>query len=180
MGEAFGRWAGFDLYEAAASPGGLEAEARRLGLEPSPGLDAGTLYDLIFVHAVEPMIPRDRPLAIIDYPAFVPCLAKKSADGKTVERWELYLGGVELANCYSEETDPGEVHRFFASQEALKRKNALVPHRVDPDYWKLFLPGGSPERPFPPCSGVAMGLDRLVMALAGRSSIDSVLPFPMG
>ncbi|MDR0998959.1 MAG: LysR family transcriptional regulator, partial [Treponema sp.] len=76
MGEAFGRWAGFDLYEAAASPGGLEAEARRLGLEPPPGLDTGALYDLIFVHAVEPMIPRDRPLAIVDYPAFVPCLAK--------------------------------------------------------------------------------------------------------
>jgi lysyl-tRNA synthetase class 2 len=100
-----------------------------------------------------------------------------------VERWELYLGGVELANCYSEETDPGEVRRFFTSQEALKRKNALVPHRVDPDYWKLFLPkpgAGGPERPFPPCSGVALGLDRLVMALAGRSRIDSVLPFPMG
>jgi lysyl-tRNA synthetase class 2 len=180
MGEAFGRWAGFDLYQAAASPGGLEAEARRLGLEPQPGLDTGALYDLIFIHAVEPMIPRDRPLAIIDYPAFVPCLAKKSAGGKTSERWELYLRGIELANCYSEETGPEEVRRFFASQEAAKGKTALTPHRVDPDYWKLFLPKpGGRDRPFPPCSGVAMGLDRLVMALAGRSAIDGVLPFPM-
>jgi lysyl-tRNA synthetase class 2 len=129
------------------------------------------------------MIPRDRPLAIVDYPAFVPCLAKKNAAGKTAERWELYLRGIELANCYSEETDPGEVRRFFASQEEIKRKTALTPHRVDPGYWKLFLPGPGAdgrERPFPPCSGVAMGLDRLVMALAGRSAIDSVLPFPMG
>jgi lysyl-tRNA synthetase class 2 len=183
MGEAFGRWAGFDLYQAAASPGGLEAEARRLGLEPPPGLDTGALYDLIFIHAVEPMIPRDRPLAIVDYPAFVPCLAKKSAGGKTAERWELYLRGIELANCYSEETGPEEVRRFFASQAAVKGETALTPHRVDPDYWKLFLPkpgAGGRERPFPACSGVAMGLDRLVMALAGRSSIDGVLPFPMG
>jgi lysyl-tRNA synthetase class 2 len=182
MGEAFGRWAGFDLYEAAASPGGLEAEARRLGLEPPGGLDTGALYDLIFIHAVEPMIPRNRPLAIVDYPAFVPCLAKKSADGKTAERWELYLRGIELANCYSEETGPEEVRRFFAAEAAAKGRNALTPHRADPDYWKLFLPkpGAGGGEGFPPCSGVAMGLDRLVMVLAGRSAIDSVLPFPMG
>jgi lysyl-tRNA synthetase class 2 len=183
MGEAFGRWAGFDLFQAAATPGGLEVEARRLGLDPPPGLDTGALCDLIFVHAVEPAIPRDRPLAIVDYPAFVPCLAKKRAGGKTAERWELYVRGIELANCYSEETGPEEVRRFFASQAAAKRETALTPHRVDPDYWKLFLPkpgAGGRERPFPPCSGVAMGLDRLVMALAGRSTIDGALPFPMG
>jgi lysyl-tRNA synthetase class 2 len=182
MGDAFGCWAGFDLYEAAASPGGLEAEARRLGLEPPPGLDSGALYDLIFIHTVEPMIPRDSPLAIVDYPAFVPCLAKKSPGGKTVERWELYVRGIELANCYSEETKPEEVRRFFASESAAKGKTALTPHRVDPDYWKLFLPkpgADGRKQPFPPCSGVAMGLDRLVMALAGRSTIDGALPFPM-
>ncbi|MDR0450903.1 MAG: LysR family transcriptional regulator [Treponema sp.] len=180
MGEAFGRWAGFDLYEAAAFPGGLEAEARRLGLEPPPGLGTGALYDLIFIHAVEPEIPRDRALAITDYPAFAPCLAKKSPGGKTAERWELYVRGIELANCYSEETGPEEVRRFFASEAAAKEKSALMPHRVDPDYWKLFLPKPGAAGPFPPFSGVAMGLDRLVMALAGRSAIDSVLPFPMG
>ena len=128
------------------------------------------------------MIPRDSPLAIVDYPAFVPCLAKKSAGGKTVERWELYVGGIELANCYSEETKPEEVRRFFASESAVKKKTALTPHRVDPDYWKLFLPkpgAHGRKQPFPPCSGVAMGLDRLVMALAGRSTIDGALPFPM-
>jgi lysyl-tRNA synthetase class 2 len=183
MGEAFGRWAGFDLYEAAASPGGLETEARRLGLEPPPGLDAGALYDLVFIHAVEPKLPKNRPLAIVDYPAFVPCLAKKSADRKTVERWELYVQGIELANCYTEETNPEEVRRFFATETAAKQKNAQTPHRVDEDYWKVFLPrrdSKDRERPFPRCSGVAMGLDRLIMALSGRSSIDGTLPFPMG
>jgi lysyl-tRNA synthetase class 2 len=171
MEEAFSQWAGFSLFEAAEK-GTLEDEARKLGLNPPPGLNTAALYDLIFIHAVEPALPKDRAVAILDYPAFVPCLAKKSPDGKTVERWELYARGIELANCYSEETDPDEVRRYFEREGALKNRTALVPHRIDGDYWRNF-PG------FPQCSGVALGLDRLVMALAGRSSIDPVLPFPM-
>ena len=97
-----------------------------------------------------------------------------------MERWELYLRGIELANCYSEETDPREVRNFFESEAEIKAATALVPHRVDRDYWKVFLPRriGETDLPFPRCSGVALGLDRLIMALTGRSSIDGVLPFP--
>jgi lysyl-tRNA synthetase class 2 len=88
MEEAFARWAGFDLYHAAGQEGGLEEEARRLGLNPAPGaLGKNALYDLIFVDRVEPSLPKDHPVILIDYPAFVPCLAKKNNDGKTVERW---------------------------------------------------------------------------------------------
>jgi lysyl-tRNA synthetase class 2 len=181
MEEAFARWAGVDLF-AAAEGRKLETEARRLGLDPPPGLDQGALYDLIFIHTVEPALPRDRPVAILDYPAFVPCLARASSDGRTRERWELYVRGIELANCYSEETGPEEVRRFFEAEGEIKNKTALVPHRIDRDYWKVFLPrktGDGRERPFPRCSGVALGLDRLIMALTGRSAIDGVLPFPM-
>jgi len=166
---AFGRWAGCDLYDAASREGGLEAEARRLGLRPPPGLDTAALYDLIFVHAVEPAIPRERPLILMDYPAFVPCLARPRPDGLTVERWELYVRGVELANCYSEETDSAAVSRFFAEEAARKTRSALVPHRVDEAFPRMTLPR---------CSGVALGMDRLIMTLAGRSSLDMVLPFP--
>ncbi|MDR0601090.1 MAG: LysR family transcriptional regulator [Treponema sp.] len=169
--EAFAEWAGFDLYRAVKG-GSLAEEARRLGLEPPPFLDTPALYDLIFIHAVEPKLPRKNPVVIMDYPAFVPCLAKKGADGKTTERWELYINGVELANCYSEETDPEEVRRYFVKEGEAKKRNALVDHAVDEDYWKIFSS-------FPACSGVALGLDRLVMAVTGRSAIDAVLPFPM-
>jgi lysyl-tRNA synthetase class 2 len=182
VGEAFARWAGFDLYRAAALPGGLEAEARRLGLDPAPGLERGTLYDLIFVDRVEPALPHDRPLLLSDYPAFVPCLARRR--GETVERWELYARGVELANCYTEETDPHLVRRFFADEAAAKERSARVKHRVDHEYWKLFVSretGGEPGEAsgFPPCSGVALGLDRLLMVLRGTTTIDGVLPFPI-
>jgi lysyl-tRNA synthetase class 2 len=127
---------------------------------------------------VEPRLPKDTITALLDYPAFVPCLARQSPDGKTVERWEIYGRGVELANCYSEETDAETVRRYFEEEGRAKEKIALVSHRIDGDYWKLFAAGAG-KRPFPKCSGVAMGLDRLIMVLTGRSSIDSVLPFPM-
>jgi lysyl-tRNA synthetase class 2 len=153
----------------------METEARRLGLDPMPGMGIAQLYDLIFIHAVEPRLKMPRPIVLLDYPAFVPCLARRNADGKTVERWELYFNGIELANCFSEETDAHRVRDFFESEAAAKEQNALVKHRVDGDYWKMFA-----EAKFPSCSGVAMGLDRLIMALCGRSTIDGVLPFPEG
>jgi lysyl-tRNA synthetase class 2 len=176
--EAFARWAGFDLYRAAAEEGGLEREARRLGLEPGAGSGVQEIYDLIFIHAVEPNLPKDHPVFLMDYPAFVPCLARKSPDGKTAERWELYASGLELANCYTEETGGQEVRRFFESEAAAKESGALVRHKVDGDYWKIFLPSQSGPS-FPPCSGVAMGMDRVIMYLTRRSRIDAVLPFPM-
>jgi lysyl-tRNA synthetase class 2 len=178
--EAFERWAGFKLFEAVETRS-LEAQACKLGLQPPPGLDTAALYDLIFIHAVEPALCEqcsEGPIALIDYPAFVPCLAKLNSDGKTRQRWELYAAvgesgkkrGLELANCFSEETDPEEIRRFFAAETAAKNAAALVRHATDPAY---LLNG------LPPCSGVALGMDRLIMALTGRSTIDSVLPFPM-
>ncbi len=175
VAQVFERWAGFDLFAAAETEGAMEQEARRLGLVPPPGMTTGALYDLIFIHAVEPNLKAETPVALIDYPAFVPCLAKHSPNGKTVERWELYYNGIELANCYSEETDGQKVKDFFISETAEKEKNALVRHNVDNDYWKIFERQGD----FPKCSGVAMGLDRLIMALTGRSTIDAVLPFAL-
>jgi lysyl-tRNA synthetase class 2 len=135
----------------------------------------GGLYDLIFIHAVEPRLKSEKPVALLDYPAFVSCLAKKSPDGKTVERWELYYNGIELANCFSEETDPENVKVFFIQEAAVKEKSALVRHRVDDAYWKLFN-RKSDGKSFPRCSGVALGLDRLIMALTKRASIDEVIP----
>ena len=168
VANAFEKWAGFDLFAAAESPGKMEAEARKLGLDPIPGLSVPVLCDLIFIHTIEPHLKSDKPVVLLDYPAFITCLAKKSKDRLTVERWELYWNGIELANCFSEETEAQNVKRFFNSEAKIKEKTALVQHNVDHDYWKIF-------NDFPCCSGVAMGLDRLIMALTGKSNIDSVL-----
>jgi lysyl-tRNA synthetase class 2 len=176
VAQAFQKWAGFDLFNAADEGAGAMAEqARKLGLDPLEGMTTPQLYDLIFIHAVEPHLKADKPVALLDYPAFVPCLAKQSSDGKTVERWELYYKGIELANCFSEETNPQKVKDFFINEEAAKKQDAIVQHKVNQDYWKIFESKG--DKSFPRCSGVALGLDRLIMALTGRSTIDSVLPF---
>jgi len=170
VAEAFSRYAEFDLFAASEKKGEMEKQARRLGLDPPPGLSTPELYDLIFIHAVEPHLKAEKPVALLDYPAFVPCLAKKQSGGKTVERWELYFNGIELANCFSEETDGQKVKEFFLNEEAAKERVSLERHSIDHDYWKMF-------ENFPQCSGVAMGLDRLVMALCGFSDIEAVLPF---
>ena len=188
--EAFNAWAGFDLRKAAAEKGVMEEEARRLGLNPPPELSVQELYDLIFIHSVEPRLIQERPVALIDYPAFVPCLARKKSrggsggesggetGGETVERWELYARGIELANCYTEETGPDEVRRFFENEKAKKEKTALVRHAVDDGYWKIFAAAetSGSGKSFPSCSGVAMGLDRLIMVLCGRQTLSGILP----
>ena len=171
VAQAFERWAEFDLFEVAEKEGAMEEHARRLGLDPPPGMNTGELHDLIFIHAVEPRMKSQKPVALLDYPAFVPCLAKQSPDGRTVQRWELYYNGIELANCFSEETDPQKVKAFFINEQKARESACLTQHNVDHDYWKIF-------DAFPRCSGVAMGLDRLVMALTSFSNIDAVLPFP--
>jgi len=171
VAQAFSRYAGFDLFGAAAEGDIAMAEqACALGLEPEAGMTTPQLFDLIFIHAVEPHLKTEKPVALLDYPAFVPCLAKRAENGITFERWELYYKGMELANCYSEETDPQKVKEFFTSEEDKKNRSAIVKHRVESGYYKIF-------KDFPRCSGVAMGLDRLIMALCGRSCIDMVMPF---
>jgi lysyl-tRNA synthetase class 2 len=168
VNEAFIAYAGFDLYEAAEK-GTLFDEARKKGIPVPEGTETAVLYDVIFVQEVEPRLGKERPLVLTDYPAFVPTLARLNADGRTRQRWELYMRGVELANCYSEETDAAAVKRFFEDEAAKKERDAIVRHAVDHDYWKLF--SSENGQPFPACSGVAMGLDRLLMVLSGRKAI---------
>ena len=172
MDEAFLISAGFRLSDCP-EPAQLAQKAAAFGLNANADDNWDDLYELIFVHKVEPNLLQitKKPLFLLDYPNKVPCLAQdsgKSPDCK--ERWELYINGIELANCYSEETDPEKVRKYFAQEGGLKAENSMVPHKIDENYWKIF-------KDFPRCSGVAMGMDRLIMCLAGKKSIDSVLPF---
>jgi lysyl-tRNA synthetase class 2 len=183
MDEAFCRFAGFSL-ERALSEGRLFERACALGLAPPPESSDEVLFNLIFIHKVEERLRGARPIALFDYPAAVPCLARGGQTAGTVERWELYINGLEIANCYSEETDPAIVRFYFEEEGARKRACARVPHAIDGAYWRTFLPQAAAEdgaaRPFPRFSGVALGVDRLIMALSGRSDIEAVLSFKAG
>ncbi len=173
MDEAFEKHAGFRLSTCKTSSD-IAKQALRLGLE-DPNKNhflnwkMDDLYELILVNNVEPNLVDKKPIFLTDYPSFVPCLAKDKAP-IWKERWELYVNGIELANCYTEETNPEKVKEYFEIEGALKEKTAQVPHATDSNYWKTF-------QNFPECSGVAMGVDRLIAILGGFTNIESVLPF---
>ncbi|GMO30047.1 MAG: tRNA synthetase, class II [Termitinemataceae bacterium] len=175
MEEAFSKFAGFSLTKAIKNKT-MYKEALRLGLQVTEDADPAVLYDLIFISNVETALPKEKPVAILDYPAIVPCLASLNdasiAEEATRQRWELYIHGIEAANCFSEETDPVKVKSFFESEAQIKKEKSFNVHNIDTDYYKIFYG-------FPRCSGVAMGLDRVIMAITGRKTIDGVLPFPM-
>jgi lysyl-tRNA synthetase class 2 len=182
MEDAFKQYAGFSLIDAIEHTT-LEEHAHELGIDPPAGTGEADLYNLIFIHCVEPNLPKEKPVALLDYPAIVPCLAQLNTGtankaALTRQRWELYARGLETANCYSEETDPQQVKRFFIEEGKLKNATAQIKHCIDNDYWKIFAPRKDPssgtEKPFPRCSGVALGMDRLIMALTARKTIDAV------
>jgi lysyl-tRNA synthetase class 2 len=105
----------------------------------------------------------------LDYPKAVPTLAR--SEGEYAQRWEMYIDGLEIANCYTEETSVEEIRVFFGG-ESRRKKGCLVQHRIDPYFPELF------GEDYPECSGVALGIDRLFMVLCGSKSIDRAISFP--
>lgn len=150
VGEAFRRYAGEDA-----------AEALRQGR-----------FDEVLVIAVEPQLGWDRPVFLCDYPAELASLARRKADEPEVaERFELYICGIELANGFSELTDPAEQRRRFA-QELRRSQAAGNVYAAMPERFLADL--GNLEE----TAGVALGLDRLLMLLLGCASVTEVIPFP--
>lgn len=143
------------------------------GWDPALNFDADR-FDLDLVNRVEPALPADRPVLLIDYPAPLAALARrKPADPLRAERWELYLGGVELANAYSELNDPAEQRTRFAAANERRRARGAPPYPLD----EAFL---AALAQMPPSGGIALGVDRLLMILADAASLAAVLPFRNG
>ncbi len=168
MKEAFYKFTGINLDRCGTGEE-LHEEIKRNGFEIAAEYSWEEAFNSVFLEHVETNLPDDRPVAVYDYPVQIPCLAKKTEDRKCYERWELYINGIEAANCYTEETDKTEVDSFFKSEFMLKQQSA-VPHLVDFRYTDLF-------NSFPQCSGTALGIDRLVMAVTGADDIKDILPF---
>jgi len=172
MAEAFRRYLRLDLQQLVQTGfEALAAAARRLGLSVTEEDGPADLFHKIFLSAVEPNLPANRALILYDYPALIPTLARRKPSTPWAERWELYLAGVEIANCYSEETDPAAYEDFYNNQDRAKRQAAVV-HPSDRELLRIIR-----ELGFPACSGVALGLERLFLFFLGRDSIRGVLPF---
>ncbi len=175
--DAFLRYAGVDPFADAA---GLIAWVQRHGVHPPdavgalPADDLDGWRDLVLTHAVEPNLGRGRLMFLYDYPVSQAALAcVRPGAPPLAERFELYLEGVEVANGYHELTDALELgHRFDTD---LQRRQGLGLDAVPRDERLLAaLAHGLPD-----CSGVAIGIDRLIMLAAGIREINTVLAFPL-
>ncbi len=141
------------------------------GWDPVKCFDADR-FDIDLVNKVEPALPKNIPVVLKDYPAALAALARlKSDDSSVAERWELYLGGIEIANVYSELVDVAEQRTRF--EECAMKRVAMGkdPYMIDEDFLAA-LEAGIPE-----CGGAALGIDRLVMLLSGNSEIMDVRAF---
>ena len=150
-----------------------QAFIQHAGWDPALKFDADR-FDLDLVTRVEPALPPDHPVVLIDYPAPLAALARrKPGDPSRAERWELYLGGVELANAYSELADPAEQRARFLEANEHRARRGAKPYPLD----EAFL---AALAQLPPSGGIALGVDRLLMILADADSLDGVLPFRNG
>lgn len=132
--------------------------------------------DLLFSHAVEPNLGHDLPTLIIEYPPATAALAKTAVDkegNKVAKRFELYIKGIEIANAYDELADGQALKKRFEHDNQLRKRHNLPQMPMDE-----YLIAASDD--LIPCSGIAVGLDRLLMVLTGATSLEEVIPFPSG
>jgi lysyl-tRNA synthetase class 2 len=156
-----------DLRDA----GKVAALATRLGVDLPKNTTAGKGATEIFERLWEKDLVQ--PTFVHDFPTEVSPLSKQRPDDPdTVERFELYIGGFEVANAFSELNDPAEQRRRFEQQLEEKAKGDAEAHAMDEDYVRSL------EYGLPPTGGEGIGIDRLVMVLTGSPSIRDVILFP--
>ncbi|HEX5011357.1 MAG TPA: lysine--tRNA ligase [Planctomycetota bacterium] len=156
---------GVDVMEA----GSLRKAAQAFPVPP--GSSDAAIADFLFSEHVEPKLGMD-PFFVTDFPLAMSPLAKRSPeDPRLAERFELFIGGMEAANAFSELNDPEDQLRRFEEQVA--RKDPELPAQVDHDYVDALAHG------MPPAAGIGIGVDRLAMLLTGAESIRDVILFPL-
>jgi lysyl-tRNA synthetase class 2 len=148
------------------------ALAGKLDIHVTPAMGAGKIAAEIFERLCEDELVQ--PTFVYDFPTEVSPLSKqKTDDPETVERFELYVGGFEIANAFSELNDPVEQRRRFEEQLRQRAGGDDEAHAMDEDYIRAL------EYGMPPAAGEGVGIDRLVMVLSNSPSIRDVILFPL-
>ena len=170
MEEAFRRYARIELSRCSDREAMIDA-GRAQGLSMTDDSTWEEAFHIAFLTLVEPSLPRQRPLVLMNYPSLVPTTARSLAETPWSQRWELFIDGVEIANCYTEETDPDALGALISS-ESERKKGGRIQHEPDTGLARVF------PRGFSRCSGTALGVDRLEMVFSGEKSLEGVILFP--
>jgi elongation factor P--(R)-beta-lysine ligase len=179
VAKAFRQHCGIDLLATAPDP--LQPDAARLGeaasgigIAPHPGDDWEALFFRIFLERIEPSLGLGVPTILYDYPASMAALSRRHPDDpRLAERFEVYVCGLELANAFGELTDAAEQRARFLADQARKQALYGEAYPIDEDFLAALAHG------LPPCAGIALGFDRLVMLATDAEDIEDVLWAPV-
>ena len=168
----FERYAGFEVFDETDAA--LRLRVQELGVCDVEGLVRDDLLDLVLTHVIEPRLGHCQPTFIHDYPASQASLARvRDEDPPLAERFEVFAEGIELANGYHELVEPVEQKRRFEADIKMRERQGLPTVPIDERLLAAL------EHGLPDCSGVALGVDRLIMLAAGTRNIADVLTFPI-
>ena len=176
VAEAFSRYAGIDLLATLVN--GMPDRRRLAEAAQAAGIRTGDddtwadIFSRVLVERIEPNLGIGRPTILDEYPAALSALARPASDPRVAERFELYVCGVELANGFGEMTDAAEQRARLEHQMAEKQRVYGERYPIDDDFIAALAQ-------MPEASGIALGLDRLVMLATGASRIDQVLWAPL-
>lgn len=171
MRDAWQRYAGVNLddYLAREAMFGL---CQKKGFNPRPDEPYEDLFYRIFLNEIEPQLGKDHPVILHHYPAPMAALSRLSPDDpRYAERFEVYVAGLELANCFGELTDPLEQRKRLEKERADRAQAGKDVYDIDLEFIEAL-------KTMPPSAGIALGIDRLVQLFASCQNIDDVLSLP--
>ncbi len=172
MTEAFARFADIDV-ETMLHPKKLLAKASEKGYAIDQNTTWEQAFDQIFLNEIEPKLGQGKPTILYEYPAEMAALSRrKASDSRFAERFEFYVAGLELGNAFSELTDADEQLRRLQADRKEKERLGRTLFDIDQDFIAALRSG------LPPCAGIAVGVDRLVMLFLDAKTIQETLFFP--
>lgn len=172
--EVFSRYCGIDLQRGLEDQEYFRGEAKRLLGESRDGEeDFDTLFFRLFLHFIEPHLGLRKPEILYDYPITMAALAAgKPGEPQFAERFEVYVAGVELANAFTELNDPMEQEARFHQTLAERERRGYPEVPIDSEFLRELGYG------MPPAAGIALGVERLLMALTDTPHINDLFFLP--
>lgn len=172
VAEAFEKYAGIDT-ETMLDEERLKAAGMKKGYQVGEDTMWEEIWNQIIANEIEPKLGQHGPTILYDYPVAQAALArKKGNDPRFAERFEVFLAGLELGNCFSELTDWREQEERCKADLAERKRLGKTEYPMDEDFIEALSWG------MPPTGGIAVGVDRLVMLFANVSNIEEILFFP--